>query len=423
MDINYKLNSLFSKTASGIKPGLEITENLLRNLGNPQNSYITIHISGTNGKGSTASYIASILQEYGLRTGLYTSPHLYDFRERIQISNTLIDTESLIRLFDLVEKCDTGKRKATFFEFTTALAFKYFQENNTDAAVIETGMGGRFDSTNTVNPHLSVITNVTMDHSDFLGNTIELIAGEKAGIIKKNRPVVTGTSDKKVLEIIKKEALKNNSPMYAMGQDFSVEKKDGTFFLDSSEKIRLSPVLKGNHQIINSALASFSCLVLNRFYPDIFQITGNQIENGIRKTSWRGRLEKFSGAPEFIVDCAHNPDSCRVLKEYLEGKNKKIIFVFGSLNDKDYLKNLKILEPLAKTFIFTKPESQRALDPIDLKKSTKVKSAVEPDPVKACIKALETAEKDDIICAAGSIYLSGKIIEAIDTKKIKLPDS
>jgi dihydrofolate synthase/folylpolyglutamate synthase len=419
MEINSKLNKLFSKTASGIKPGLEITKKLLNNLGNPHNNFITIHIAGTNAKGSTASYIAAILEQSGFKTGLYTSPHLYDFRERIKISNKMIDHNSLIRLFELVEKADNGERKATFFEFTTALAFKYFEENKVDAAVIETGMGGKFDSTNLVTPHLSVITNVTMDHSDFLGNRIELIAEEKAGIIKNNVPVLTGEQNKKVLKIIKKKAENTNSPLFIINKDFEIKQENGNFFLSDCDKVLLKPLLKGKHQIINSGISAFACLLLNRFYPEIFKIEKNQIEKAIKKTLWRGRLEVLSKSPEFIVDCAHNPDSCRVLKEYLEEKPKKITFVFGSLNDKDYQKNLKILEPLAEKFIFTKPDSPRALEPQALKKLTRINSIIEQDPVKACLKAVEKASPNDIICVAGSIYLSGKIIEAFDKNKLK----
>jgi dihydrofolate synthase/folylpolyglutamate synthase len=418
MDINSKLNFLFSKTASGIKPGLEITKNLLQNLGNPQDKFISIHIAGTNAKGSTASYIEQILSYHGFKTGLYTSPHLYDFRERIKISGEMIDNDSLLRLFALIEKNDTGNRKATFFEFTTALAFKYFEENKIDAAVIETGMGGRFDSTNVINPHLSVITNVTMDHSDFLGDKIELIAKEKAGIIKESIPVITGETDANIIEILKKESDFKKSDLFIINSDFKITKQENIFFLDCNEKIELSPNLKGYHQIINSGVAAFACLKLNEFYPEIFDLKKSIIEAAIKKTSWRGRLEKFLNSPKLIVDCAHNPDSCRVLREYLEGENQKIIFVFGSLNDKDYLKNLKILEPLSKTFIFTKPDSPRALDPIELKNLTKINSIIEKDPVKACLKAIEIASKNDIICVAGSIYLSGKIIQAFDKNEI-----
>lgn len=420
MDISTKINSLFSKTAAGIKPGLETTKNLLANIGNPHNKYMTIHVAGTNGKGSTASYIAKILEEYGLKTGLYTSPHLYDFRERIKISQKMIDNDSLEKLFHAVEKADTGKRKATFYEFTTVMAFKYFEENNVDAAVIETGMGGRFDSTNVINPHLSVITNVTMDHSDYLGDKIELIAAEKAGIIKDHVPVVSGETDEKVLDIIRREASFRKSAFFAVNSHFKIKKFEKMFFLEDKDcQIALSPRLKGYHQIVNAGTAAFSCLQLNRFYPEKFNIKKIHIENGIRKTSWRGRLEILSRYPEFIVDCAHNPDSCRVLKEYLTQKNKKIIFVFGSLNDKDYMLNLKILEPIAKTFIFTKPDSPRALDPGDLTSLSKINSLLEPDPLKACLRAVEIAAKDDIICAAGSIYLSGKIIEAFDSNLLK----
>lgn len=279
-------------------------------------------------------------------------------------------------------------------------------------------MGGKFDSTNLIIPHLSIITNVTMDHLDFLGNKIELIAYEKSGIIKKNIPVITGETNPKVLKIISEKAIKNNSDLFAINKDFKIEKLNGSFFLNHINNLELKPHLPGMHQIINSGLAAFACLKLNEFYPEIFKIKKHQIEDGIKKTKWRGRLEKILNSPEFIVDCAHNPDSSRALRNFLRDKNKKIIFVFGSLNDKDYLKNLKILEPLAKTFIFTKPDSPRALNPIELKNLTKINSFLEPDPVKACLKAIKIASKDDLICAAGSIYLSGKIIEAFDKNNI-----
>lgn len=244
MDINSKLNFLFSKTASGIKPGLEITKNLLQNLGNPQDKFISIHIAGTNAKGSTASYIEQILSYHGFKTGLYTSPHLYDFRERIKISGEMIGNDSLLRLFEIIEKNDTGNRKATFFEFTTALAFKYFEENKIDAAVIETGMGGRFDSTNVINPHLSVITNVTMDHSDFLGDKIELIAKEKAGIIKDNIPVVTGETAANIIEILKKESDLKKSDLFIINSDFKITKQENFFFLTAMKKLNFHQTLK-----------------------------------------------------------------------------------------------------------------------------------------------------------------------------------
>ena len=417
-----KIENLFLKTASGIKPGLDITENLLKNLNNPQKNFYSIHIAGTNGKGSVASYIEKILRCAGFKTGLYTSPHLYDFKERIRVSGKKVDELSLLKLFDKVEKADTGSRKATFFEFTTAMAFEYFSEQRIEVAVVETGMGGRFDSTNLVDPLLSIITNISIEHTEFLGNTIDQIAYEKAGIIKKNRPVIFGDYDLDSCKIIANYAKDQNSNFFCVGKNYDILKKDDSFFCSTlfNSDIELKPSLKGKHQLLNSSMAVFAVLLLNEFYSEIFSIGINSIEKGIQETDWKGRLQTISKNPLVIVDCAHNPHSAKVLYDFIMEKGKKVTMIFGSLSDKDYEKSLKILEPACSKFIFTKPGSKRALSPFELKKLTDVNSEIIESPVKALSYALKKAEKNEIICVAGSIYLSGMIIEAYDNGTLKL---
>jgi dihydrofolate synthase/folylpolyglutamate synthase len=412
-----KIEELFLKTASGIKPGLDITKNLLKNLNNPHKDFISVHIAGTNGKGSTAVYLAEILNQSGFKTGIYTSPHLYDFRERIKVSGQMVGEAALGKIFDIVETADNKERKATFFEFTTAAAFKYFSDQKIDIAVIETGMGGKFDSTNVIEPVLSIITNVSVEHTDYLGTDLAQIAHEKAGIIKQNIPVVTCADNSIVSEIIKKTASKKNSPAFFINKDFSIVNKNNSFYVESFNTLQtvLEPSLPGRHQITNAAAAAFSCKILNRFYPDIFSIDNKTIENGIKSAKHRGRLEKISDNPETIVDCAHNPHSCSVLMEYLRSTGKNIIFVFGALKDKDFEKNLKILEPVCKKIFFTKPDSERALLPEELLSISQIKKSYkEPDPLKALLRAQSEADSDDIVCVAGSVYLAGKIIEAFD---------
>lgn len=414
-----KLKNLFAKTSSGIKPGLEVTENLLKNLGNPEKNYKTIHIAGTNGKGSVASFIEQTLKNNGLKTGLYTSPHLYDFRERIKVNQEMISKKQLEDIFEITQEYDNGLRPATFFEFTTAMAFKHFSNEKIDAAIVETGMGGRFDSTNTIKPHISVITNISLDHTDFLGSRIEDIAYEKAGIIKPSVPCVTACKNSEALKVIADTALEQNSPLYVIERDFTITKNKENFILQSSigPDITLDPFLPGEHQITNSALAAFSCLLLNKYYPEEFNISKKNIEQAIKETRWKARLETVCTNPSIIIDCAHNPDSIQSLVSFLETKKSKFTFVFGALQDKDYKTNLSLIEPIAQKFIFTKPDSPRAMEPKELSKLTEIENIVINDPVEAYLYAKNNACNNDMICVTGSIYLIGMVMEFIDNNR------
>lgn len=423
MSLEKKIDELFLKLNSNIKPGLEITANLLENLENPHNKFKSIHIAGTNGKGSVASYLENILRKAGFKTGLYTSPHLYDFRERIKINGEMVSKEDLLNLFHIVESADTGSRNATFFEFTTAMAFKHFEINNVDVAIIETGMGGRFDSTNLVDPLISVITNVSIDHIEFLGDKIEDIAGEKAGIIKEKRPVIFGDNPENLVKIMERASNEKNSRLFVFKRDFSFNQKNTRFSgaLNSSEKFEINPGLPGRHQIINALVAGCAIQVLNEFYPQIFSINNSIIEKGINRTMWKGRLQTILEQPEIIVDCAHNEDSAKTLSDFLKTRDKKVKMIFGTLEDKSFDKTLKILEPVCNEFIFTKPDSPRACSPSKLKKLVSKGSMVIENPVHALNHAFKTSSKDELIVVAGSIYVSGVIIEAFEKNMLSFP--
>ncbi|MCK5312419.1 MAG: bifunctional folylpolyglutamate synthase/dihydrofolate synthase, partial [Desulfobacteraceae bacterium] len=218
------LDKLFKLGRFGIKLELDTISNILKFLNSPQKNYKIIHIAGTNGKGSIGTYISSILSEAGYKTGFYTSPHLIKFNERFSINGVDVSDDEIVKAYQAVDNVDFGKRKATFFEIATAMAFYIFSQNRVEFAVIETGMGGRFDATNIVKPEVSVISNLSIEHTDYLGNTIKDLAREKAGIIKRGRPVITGVTQPSGIEFIKRKSEENSAPLYIFKKDFSIRK-------------------------------------------------------------------------------------------------------------------------------------------------------------------------------------------------------
>ena len=257
------LDRIYRLGRFGIKLELDTIAGILNLLNNPQKNYRIVHVAGTNGKGSVATYIASVLRQAGFRTGLYTSPHLVSFNERISINGHPVSDDEVVQAYNAVNAVDLGKRKATFFEIATAMGFYLFSRKNVDWAVIETGMGGRFDATNIVNPQVSIITNLSIEHTDYLGSTIKALAVEKSGIIKPGAPVVTGVSQASGLEVIKSAARKNGCDLYIHKKDFSARKDRGrstvTFkgIFNTFEAIE-NP-LRGNHQKHNLCLALAAC--------------------------------------------------------------------------------------------------------------------------------------------------------------------
>ena len=297
------LEYLYGLERFGIKLGLEVITTLLNTLGNPHQQYKSIHIAGTNGKGSTAAFLAQILIEAGYKVGLYTSPHLIQFNERIKINGKDISELDLINLIAVIkEKAEKNNLQLTFFEFTTALAFFYFAQQKIDVAVVETGMGGRLDVTNVIQPEVTIITNISLDHQQYLGETKEEIAAEKSGIIKDKAIVVTVEEDKEVLKIIEKKCMEKNAGLFlsdkAWPQEASLERQ---IFTVKGQEYTIH--LLGEHQLQNAALAIKAASLLAERG---LLISSYNIQEGFKKAYWPGRLEIICNEPLVLVDCAHN---------------------------------------------------------------------------------------------------------------------
>lgn len=411
------LEYLYSLEKLGIVFGLENIKWLLNIIGKPQGVFRAIHIGGTNGKGSVASMLSWMLKLAGYRVGKYTSPHLVSFRERITINEEEITEEEVAELTaDMrqeIEREDPD-RPFTFFDFTTALAFEYFRRRHVDLALVEVGLGGRLDSTNVVQSLITVITNVTRDHMDYLGDTITDIAKEKAGIIKDGVPVVTGAVDGP-RRIIEETAGRLGSPVYVMGRDFSYEKKgDQTMSYAGLSGARddLFINLKGDHQFANAAVALCAAELLS---SSGYEIGAEHMRRGLAGVTWPGRIEVMREKPAIVVDGAHNIEGISALVQFLTSRfpDRRKILVFGVMRDKEYKKMLALLAPLADTTILTKPGLERALSPVDLGKC--VDRGIIMENVRAALgTAKAMATEGDVIVITGSLYLVGEARAIID---------
>ena len=378
-DYDKLLENIFNRDKSKTKLGLERMNEVMGKFHDPHKKIKTIHIAGTNGKGSVSSMITAILIQAGFKTGLFTSPFLVDFRESIQINNKMISKENVLALY---KKIEPFSKDLTYFELKTAIAFLYFFENNVDYAVIETGLGGRLDATNIIVPSISVITNTALEHKEYLGNTIEEIAREKAGIIKENVPIITMV-DNGGLTIIKKIAAEKNSPLIIPG------KKD------------YSTNLRGNFQKKNASLAVEAAKKLG--------IDDEQIKKGLMNVQLRGRFDYIE--ENLIFDCAHNLHATEVLsKEMLNIKKGKIITIISIMNDKEKLGMIRNLESFTDKFIITSVNLERASNPEDISSLTKIPYEIEKNPVEALKKAKQEAQKNDKILVTGSCYLIGELM-------------
>jgi len=404
----------------GIKLGLERIGILAEKLGNPQKNYKVIHIAGTNGKGSVCKYSASILATSGYSVGVYTSPHLQRFSERITVDNEEIADDDIVSLIKkikpIVEKMSD---KPTYFEITTTMAFQYFSDKKIDFAVIEVGLGGKYDATNIVDPMVSVITNISLEHTDILGKTIKDIALQKAGIIKDDVAVVTSAKDD-ALKVIKEVSKEKNSQVYIIdekswkrlysdtkGQEFTI-KGDLT---DYSVKTSML----GKYQGENIALSIVS--VENLQTKGVY-IPETSIIDGIAKATNPGRLEVIRHKPLILLDGAHNPGGMQTLRAALDDDfdYEKLILVLGILADKDIGSMLSTIVPAADTIVVTKSHNSRACEPSKLKEMIEKldcgKKVVVEDWIPDAIKYAESiAKKNDLICIAGSLFTVGEARE------------
>ena len=395
--------------------GLKAITQLLLSLGNPQNSYKTILIAGTNGKGSTAAMISSILCSAGYKVGLYTSPHLVDVRERIVINGKKISLKEFNRTIAYVK--DKMEQPVTYFEFLTAVAFVYFQSRKVDIAVLEVGLGGRLDATNVCKPLVSIITNIAFDHTDYLGNTLESITREKAGIIKQNGICITAARQKKVLDILENVCLRRRAKLYCLGRDIKIKKQEDGFFTYQGlfrNMKNLTISLRGEHQLSNAALA---LAAIELCAKKGFHIDDTAIYAGLKNTHWEARLEVLQNHPLFLLDGAHNPAGidalCRSLKK--DFSYRRLILIFGALADKDYRRMLQKIIPLASIIILTQIKTKRAVPVNDMMETVKkmgYTAIVTKNVNQAIEQALALAKKQDLICATGSFYLAGEVKQA-----------
>ncbi len=414
------LQAMYSLHRFGIKLGLDIISGMLDGLGNPQDTYNCIHIAGTNGKGSVASALSTILHRAGYRTGLYTSPHLVSFNERICIDNQPVSNDDIIAAHTRATEAFKGDRENTFFELTTAMALDIFGRKQVDWAIIETGMGGRLDATNVLNPKLCIITNISLEHQSYLGDTLAQIAGEKGGIIKQGVPTITGVRQREVINTIEAIASEKAAPFYRFKEAFDIRQLTGNTFDYQGIETDLTAVevgLTGDHQLENGALVLAACETLSR--------TGNAtlpeeaLRYGLKENKWPGRLEIVAKSPTILLDGAHNLVACKTLAHFLRTRfaDRDITLVVGILDDKPYEQMLALLVPVCKKLILTRPVIDRALEPEALlpvvkpyAKETTLIAGV-PDAVN---HAIDTARPDEVICIAGSLYVVGEARQMLD---------
>jgi dihydrofolate synthase/folylpolyglutamate synthase len=412
------LNTLFGLRRFGIKLGLATIRRILASLGNPHRRYRTVHVAGTNGKGSIASGIASVLRASGYRVGLYTSPHLVRFNERIQVDGAEITDADIVRLYRRVKRALPDGREPTFFEFTTAMALDEFARRKVDWAVVETGMGGRLDATNVVAPAVTVVTNVSLEHREYLGPTLAAIAFEKAGIIKRRTPVVTGVRQPSALAVIRRTAQMKSAPLYCLGKDFSCRRTGPQQFTYSGLSHRwsnLATSLQGSYQVGNAALVLAACELLQRKAP---RIDLERIRRGLSAHRWPGRLEVVCTTPLVMVDGAHNLDAARQLARHLthDLDGRKLTLVVGILDDKPYRAMLRLLLPLAERVIATQAKINRALPAATIAAFAQTivpDVTVEPDVAAALRQAMRTAAPGSLTLAAGSLYVVGEVKAAL----------
>jgi dihydrofolate synthase/folylpolyglutamate synthase len=420
MDYQKALETMHNLTKFGFNLGLERIRRLLELSGNPEKNLKVIHIGGTNGKGSTSAMVAEVLQQAGFKVGIFTSPHLHSYTERIKINGMEISQHDFAALLaELVPKftqmVGEGYEHPTEFEVNTAMALIYFERQKTELVVLEVGLGGAIDSTNIVDPLVSVLTNVTLEHMEYLGDTVKEIARVKAGIIKKKRPVVTAVEQPDALWEIKNKCVLEDAPLYQVQKLTAISLKktdltsqvfdariDGIDYLD----IKLS--LLGEHQLINAATALLTLKILADYYG--CQITPEQVRAGFAKVVWPARMELFGANPYILIDGAHNTAGIEKLVLALKSQfqYQRLILVIGMLADKEREKAMDLIAPLAAQVIVTKPNSPRAGAWQELAAYVQ-KHCPEMEVIEDIQEAVETAvsiaKTDDLICITGSLYM------------------
>jgi len=406
------------------KPGLDNSIRLMTELGNPQNKYRTIHIAGTNGKGSVSNFLAAVLQKAGYKVGLYTSPHLVDFGERIRVNGEMIDQQFVVDFVDK-HKIMFSDIEPSFFEATMAMAFDYFAQCRVDVAIIEVGLGGQLDSTNIIQPELSVITNISFDHIGFLGDTLTKIAFEKAGIIKSNTPVVIGEALPETRVIFEAKALEHNAPISFAEESFPVLFKgysEGKMLVETPDKMLLRVGLCGMYQLKNIAttLAAIQQLKMLNFC-----ITDDNLRAGLEQvtaiTGLQGRWQELQLEPRVITDTGHNVGGIQFVVDQLKNQHFRTLrIVIGMVNDKDISTVLSLL-PAEAQYYFTQANIERALPAVDLLLKAEtygLKGKAYSTVQQAVLSSLKEASPEDLVFIGGSNFIVGEALPLFEKKKI-----
>lgn len=421
IDFLYTQLPMFQRTGpAAYKNNLNNTHALDRMFNHPHHKFKSIHVAGTNGKGSVSHILASILQSSGYKVGLYTSPHLLDFRERIKINGQMIGKENVCRFVETFqEKNKTDKPEPSFFELTVMMAFDYFASQKVDIAVIEVGLGGRLDSTNIIKPEIAVITNISPDHTNLLGKTIPEIAAEKAGIIKPHIPVVIGETQAESQNVFVEKAKENDAPIRFADEDYLLSKTGEKLQFSSKCSLiyrNLLCDLKGNYQQknINTALASIQALLDSKSFNISEKAVNEGLQNVIKNTGLIGRWQQIGNNPKIICDTGHNQDGLKNIVAQLEHEQfEKLHVVFGTVNDKDLSLILPLL-PEKAVYYFTKAAISRALDENTLKDEAKKFNLIGKAYTgvkEAFQEAKNAASENDMVFVGGSTFVVAEVLE------------
>jgi dihydrofolate synthase/folylpolyglutamate synthase len=417
MTYSSAIEFLYGLQKHGIKLGLETMRTLLDRLGNPERRFRSLHIGGTNGKGSTAAMTAAMLRAAGYRVGLYTSPHLVDFRERIRVNQVMIAEAQVAQLTQRLQASVPPGLTPTFFELTTAMAFLHFAESGVDVAVLEVGLGGRFDATNVVDPEACAITTIALDHQEHLGTTEEAIGFEKAGIIKAGVPVVVGRIDGPPWDVIRKTAADRGAPLTRLGVDFhtvGTGQEEFSYRGRSRQLDGLICVLTGRHQLDNAACA---VALLEAAEGRGISVNEEAVRRGLRSVQWEGRLEVVERGPVLLLDGAHNPAAAHVLAEYLtewraSRPESRVILVLGMMRDKDHARFVEPFCWLVSEVVLTQADMARSSSVEELREvigSQFPLCHVAPGAADALMLAKSRATAQDLICVTGSLMLVGEV--------------
>jgi len=403
------LAHIYSRGRFGMKPGLERISEILSRLGNPQRRLATVQIAGTNGKGSTGAFLSAIISAAGYRTAFFSSPHLVSFCERFRIDGEQASEEEVAEVARRV--LAVAPAEATFFEIVTAMAFQLFVDQGVDLAVMETGMGGRWDATNVADGLLSVITPVSLDHCEYLGDSLAAIAAEKAGIIRPGRPVIVGTQEGEALQVIRAAGAAAGSPCFVFGEDFLCERGGQGFSYSAGDYSlgRLTPGLMGRHQGGNMACAITAARLLA---PPRFIVDDGALAGGVAAARWPGRMELFPGPPRIMLDGAHNPAGAAALAESLaELEYDRLLLVAGVMADKAWEELLRPLMPMAARIIAVAPTLERALEAETLAEFCRRcgADAAVGGTVRAGLELASALAGDgDLVLVCGSLFTVGE---------------